>query len=467
MPRRRTRNGLLAQLLAEADLSAAQLARDVNRLAAAQGMSLRYDRTAVAHWLAGSRPKAPVPEFVAQALTRRTGRPINPEETGLAETAADDGWDDEVERGRPGDPLRSLVILARTDADPAQRSRLVRAAFRQSVPPGLEPVGLPRDVRLGVRGAQLGEADVERTRYMSEQFAMNWSLFGGGHGRSASASYLSEDVGRLLLKPASPTLREDLLAVVGQLAHTLGDMAADAGHQGLAQRYYYAALMTAAENQDRRTRAITLRALSVQAIRMGALPYAIDLADRAFTAAGAEDGDDLRAFVLVQRAYARVLSGESRRTVYRDMDTAEACLDRADSRPGPFTCYPKAGMAYRKGLVLLRLGETPAALDALRYAAEDRPSHERRRRALSQVRVALVLLDLGQVDEACVYGRLFTEEYPFLRSQRSAVLLKELQARLVRFRRVPEAVALLNRISHLAAGPGTVRSGAHAIDTSD
>ncbi|RSN64744.1 hypothetical protein DMH12_02045 [Streptomyces sp. WAC 04229] len=466
MPRRRTRNALLAQLLAEANLSAAQLARDVDRLAAAQGMSLRYDRTAVAHWLAGSRPKAPVPEFVAEALTRRTGRPINPEETGLAETAADDGWEDEVERGRPGDPLRGLVTLARADADPAQRPRLVRVVFRQSVPPGLEPVGLPRDVGPGVRGAQVSEADVVRARYMSDQFARNWSLFGGGHGRSSFASYLSEDIGRLLMKPALPLLRKDLLSVTGQLAHTLGDMAADAGHAGLAQRYYYAALRTAAENQDWRTRAITLRALSVQAVRVGALSYAIDLADRAITAADVENGDDLRAFVLVQRAYVRVLSGESR-TVYRDMDTAEACLDRAHSRPGPFTCYPKAGMAYRKGLVLLRLGDTPAALDALRYAAEDRPSHERRRRALSQVRVALVLLDLGQVDEACVYGRLFMEEYPFLRSQRSAVLLKELQARLVRFRRVPEAVALINRISHLAAGPGTVRSGARAIDTSD
>ncbi|MEV5513199.1 hypothetical protein AB0L50_09765 [Streptomyces flaveolus] len=462
MPRRRRHNALLAELLAEADMSAAQLARDVDRLAAAQGMSLRYDRTAVAHWLSGSRPKAPVPEFVAEALTRRTGRPVNPEETGLTETAADDGWDDDVERGRPGDPLRSLVTLARTDADPARRARLVRAVFRQSVPPGLEPVGLPGDIGLGARRARVSEADVERARYMLDQFAGNWSLFGGGHARASFASYLGEDIGRLLMKPASPPLRKELLSVTGQLAHTLGDMAADAGYQGLAQRYYYAALRTAAENRDRRTRAITLRALSVQAVRMGALRYAVDLADAAVTAADTEDSDDLQAFVLVQRAYVQALSGESR-TVYRDMETAEACLDRAASRPGPFTCYPRAGMAYRKGLVLLRLGHTPAALDALRYAAEDRPSHERRRRAFSQVRVALVLLDLGRVDEACVYGRLFTEEYPFLRSHRSAVFLKELQARLVRFRRVPEAAVLLNRISHLAAGPSAVRSGARVI----
>ncbi|MGW5786738.1 hypothetical protein ACWEWK_22405 [Streptomyces sp. NPDC003757] len=462
MSRRRRHNALLAELLAEAGMSAAQLARDVDRLAAAQGMSLHYDRTAVAHWLSGSRPKAPVPEFVAEALTRRTGRPVDPKETGLAETAADDGREGDMERDRPEEPLRSLVTLARTDADPARRSRLVRAVFRQSVPPGIEPAGLPGHVGLGARRSRVSEADVERARYMLDQFAGNWSLFGGGHSRASSASYLGDDIGRLLMKPASPPLRRDLLSVTGQLAHILGDMAADAGYQGLAQRYYYAALRTAAENRDRRTRAITLRALSVQAVRMGALRYAVDLADAAIAAADTEDSDDLRAFVLVQRAYVRVLSGEPR-FVHQDLAAAEACLDRTASRPGPFTSYPRAGMAYRKGLVLLRLGHTPAALDALRYSAEDRPPHERRRRAFSQARVALALLDLGRVDEACVYGRLFTEEYAFLRSHRSTVLLKELQARLVRFRRVPEAAVLLNRISHLAAGPSAVRSGAHAI----
>jgi hypothetical protein len=429
-------------------MSAAQLARDVNRLAAAQGMSLRYDRTAVAHWLSGSRPKAPVPEFVAEALTRRTERPVSAEETGLTEHAADDGLDD-AEREQPEDPLRNLVALARTDTDPARRSKLLRAVFRESAPPGPEVAGPREDIGRGARRAGVSQADVERARFMLDKFTENWSLFGGGHARAASASYLGEDIGRLLMKPASPPLRKELLSVTAQFAHTMGEMAADAGYQGLAQRYYHAALRTAAENQDGHTRAITLRALSVQAVRMGALRHAVDLADAAVTASDAEGSDDLRAFVLMQRAHARVLSGEVR-TVYQDMETAEACLDRTAPRPGPFTCYPRAGMAYRKGQVLLRLGHTRAALDALRSAAEDRPSHERRRRAFSQVRVAFVLLDLGQVDEACVYGRLYIDEYAFLRSHRSAVLLKELQARLVRFRRVPEAAVLLNRVSHLA-----------------
>jgi hypothetical protein len=43
------------------------------------------------------------------------------------------------------------------------------------------------------------------------------------------------------MKPASPPLRKELPSVTAQFAHTRGDMAADAGYQGLAQCYYYAA----------------------------------------------------------------------------------------------------------------------------------------------------------------------------------------------------------------------------------
>jgi hypothetical protein len=48
-------------------------------------------------------------------------------------------------------------------------------------------------------------------------------------------------------------------------------------------------LRTAAENQDGHTRAITLRAWSVQTVRLGAPRHAVDLADAAVTAADAED----------------------------------------------------------------------------------------------------------------------------------------------------------------------------------
>ncbi|MEU5115981.1 hypothetical protein AB0G64_31300 [Streptomyces longwoodensis] len=86
----RRRNEALAHLLAEAQLTSAELARRVNRLAAAHGVQLRYDRTSVARWLAGSRPRDFVVQLVAKVLTRRTGRLVAATETGLLrERAAD------------------------------------------------------------------------------------------------------------------------------------------------------------------------------------------------------------------------------------------------------------------------------------------------------------------------------------------------------------------------------------------
>lgn len=75
---RRQPNEPLAALLVEARWSAGELARAVNALGEAHALTLRYDRASVAHWIKGSRPRAPVPEFVAGALSRHTCRLVTP-----------------------------------------------------------------------------------------------------------------------------------------------------------------------------------------------------------------------------------------------------------------------------------------------------------------------------------------------------------------------------------------------------
>ncbi|MFI1377635.1 hypothetical protein ACH4UY_37330 [Streptomyces longwoodensis] len=448
MSRRHSRNTLLAGLLTEANISAAELARDVNRLAAAEGVPLRYDRTTVAHWLSGSKPRGPVPELVAEALTRRTGRPISVEETGLTQ-------DFQIStEGGQRNVLQDLVVLARTDADPARRVTLLQSVFRhRSIPSVVQAYQSVAPIR---RSAQVTVADVERLRFVISQFVAGWYRYGGGHVRSALASCLGDDIGRLLMHPAPPAVRAELLSATAQLTHMLGDMSADVGYQGLAQRYYLLALDTAAEAGDRQTRAITLRAMSVQAVRMEAYRYAADLADAAVTAGVPSNSGHVQSFVLVQRAHVRALLGD-RDNAYHDLDMAERALDRAGNRQGAFSCYPRAGFAYRQGQTLHRLGDTRPALHALRHAAAERSAHEHRLRAFSQVRVALVLLEQGHVEEACVHGALFVEEYPFLCSRRSTLALRELRAQLTPFRRILAAAALLARISSLTSATEVVQ----------
>ncbi|MER5353392.1 hypothetical protein ABT093_24035 [Kitasatospora sp. NPDC002551] len=81
-------NHRLRALLDEAALSGEGLARAVNRAGVECGLVLRYDRTSVSHWLAGSLPMEPVPGLLCEVLSRWLGRPVAPEHAGLARPAA-------------------------------------------------------------------------------------------------------------------------------------------------------------------------------------------------------------------------------------------------------------------------------------------------------------------------------------------------------------------------------------------
>lgn len=81
--REREPNGRLRTLLTDARWSGQDFARAVNGVAAETGLTLRYDRTSVSHWLAGTRPPAHVVALAAEALSRRTGRRVSPADTGL------------------------------------------------------------------------------------------------------------------------------------------------------------------------------------------------------------------------------------------------------------------------------------------------------------------------------------------------------------------------------------------------
>lgn len=80
------RNGALAELVAEAGCSQAGLARRINGLGTETGLRLTYDYTAVNRWInRGERPRPPVPDLLARALSERLGRRVEPYEFGMAD----------------------------------------------------------------------------------------------------------------------------------------------------------------------------------------------------------------------------------------------------------------------------------------------------------------------------------------------------------------------------------------------
>ncbi|MFK8844945.1 tetratricopeptide repeat protein [Streptomyces sp. Ac-502] len=434
-------------MLDEAGWSAAELARAVNALGRRQGMALRYDRTSVAHWLVGSRPRKAVPGLVAQALSRRIGRLVALEETGLAA-----GLPPLAPLGMAGkadlDPRNRLAELCRAESDPARRAALRRTVY------GAHPVRLPSwpdDRPPPPPGGEGGrsQAEVSILQSMGLIFASLIDSSGGGHARTALAAYLADDAVPLLLAPADARWHTQHLLGCSQLTHLLANMTDDAGHHGLAQVYYRLALELAHQAGHRAAYATTLRALSTQALRLGFLQYSADLACAAVEGTGPAAANT-RAFVLAQRALVHAHTGH-RSQAQADLKAAEQEHGRAPSSAGIFASYPRAGLDYQRGETFYALGDGTAALGAFHDAERHRPPAQRRPYALAQARLAEVLAHSGHLEEACAHWHVFLDHYPHLASVHVERAAHTLHRTVRSFPRQSQARIVSDRARELSA----------------
>ncbi|MFF9011436.1 hypothetical protein ACF09C_00460 [Streptomyces sp. NPDC014870] len=446
---RREANGLLAALLGEADWTGGELARAVNALGTAQGLRLRYDRTSVAHWLTGSRPRPPVPDLVAAAFSRRVGRLVLPAETGLAADTRLGAPVLDPGAGAASAAL-GLIALCRAEALPEQRAVLTRSGYTPTAPPlpgGHTPLTPPPSAASGAVHRVLPE-DVRLLREMARVYAVLSRGHGGAHARSALAAYIGDDAGRVLGATGPDRLPEEARVAVAQLVHLLAVMTADAGHDGLAQRYFSSALSLAREVGDRRQYAITLRAMSSQALRLLHRRHADVLAHAALTVHGDEADPTVRSYLLAQRALTSAHRGE-RREALADLADAARLHERAVHEGAPFTAYPRSGLHYQRAEVFQALGDESEGRAALRSALAHRPPGDHRPVALTHARLAESLLRIGHLDVACGHWSSFLDHYPHLHSRQVDQALAELVRRLRPHQRQRHAAAILDRAREL------------------
>lgn len=442
----RVPNVALRLLLAEAGWTGEALVRKVNQLGTEAGLSLRYQRASVTQWLSGAKPRPPVPELVAEGLSRALGRRVTVGDTGLGPTGETDlsaWWGDSV--ARLTDPERRALLVGATYSV----ASLVVPVWTTV---GSARLGAPSQTANDIR---VGRAEAAAATAMIRVFSDSDAALGGGYARQALAGYLSTTIAPWLHANTSPGLRRELLTTAARLSYLCGFMCFDDELHGSAQHYYLTSLRLAAEGGDAYGYAIALRALSVQAHHLGHHPQALDLAEASVRTASTRTPPHSSAFLLGQLAVAHAAVG-NRREATTTLNAADRHLARSVDSTAAVGAYHPASLAHQYAAVAVCFGDRATATRALASSLRCRPQRERRSRAVTLAQLAELQFAEGRLEQACSTWQDFLDDYPLLRSRRADRAMASLRARARAHRRNPVARALLERASTLtvaAKGP--------------
>ncbi|NLU76189.1 hypothetical protein HCC61_26700 [Streptomyces sp. HNM0575] len=442
----RTRNSALAHLLDQAGWSRTQMASAVNRTGAEAGMSLRYDQTAVSHWVGGTMPKSQVRPFIIEALSRRLKRPVTLAEAGLAPEGSD-------VTGSDGDTVAELLDVGRQDMDPSRRSVLAAGVYSAALPiPGFDEV-LGRSATAATsRVARIGEGEVATVRSMTEKVADILDELGGGHARPMAAAFLVNTVAPYLKATATEAVRKDMLAAASDLVYLTGWMAMYERRHALGQRYYVKALKLAGAAEDHITYCRTLRGMSLQASHLGHGRKALELADSA-AEASPKAGPRLRAFLAGQQAHAESMTGSRHKAMAR-LREAETALSKADGRQDAIGGYSSSSYQFHVAHVLYELNDLAGSIAAMQESLRLQPKQQRQGRVHSNAVLAQRQFELGHLDAACATWNAFLDDYVQLRTSRGDEHFDTMRRRVRPYGRVRAVRELTQRAREVAVLKG-------------
>jgi len=426
--RNHARNDLLRNLVKEARWTHHSFAVAVNGIGAEAGVALHYDRTAVSHWLAGSRPRPPVPEFVAEALSRRLGRSVSLAGAGLADTGLGDTSTDGVLPAERPCGIQTLHDLVMADLDPARWAKLRELPFQAAWAVALEWCGNSHPRSLTV--ANEGEAaTLTVISAMTSAFATADRMLGGGHARSAVAVYLATGVAAGLRPGGIGRRNHAHIAAAAALTQLIGFMCFDNLHHNLAQRYYRAALQLAQEADDIARHVAILHDMSVQALFLGHYRSAAQLAETAVERASTLTPPSTRVALLGQAAVCHAAFSQ-RRQAFKHLADAEKSMEQASGGRQPDRRSGLADLEHRTGLVLAFLQDLRRAEAALTDSLRHRPDADRRSRMLTTHQLADVQLRRACLEQACTTWQQFLSEYPYMDSARINFTFRRFRLRL-------------------------------------
>ncbi len=466
--RHRQPNSALRNLIREAGWTYEAVARAICQVAVEAGdLTARANKSAVAHWVAGTCPSPHTVAYLVEAFSRRMRRPLAASDLGLASGASQEN----EPSGLPPDPVAAVAALGRADVD--RRTFLTSAAY--SVTALSFPLEYRREIveRGAVAGTQrtatIGPGEVAAVREVTALFSRADEQLGGRHGRSAVVEYLSTDVAAYCASSfAHDRDRQAMFGAAAELAYLAGWKAHDAGLAALAQRYYLHSFQLAGESDPGAHAGYVMRILAHQALDLGRREYCVELASAALDRVNGHVDAATESLFWLTLARAKAVSGE-RRPALTALGRAETLLDtglndeppRWASLGGP----AEARLANQSAKALSALGDLPAAERQYQRSAAcwDRATHPRIH-ALTLADLAAVQCAQGKAEMACGTWSLALDGMVGVQSARTLAAIDGMRSRLAAFRdRGLAAARLLD--ARGAAMRRPVRSGPQARTT--
>jgi hypothetical protein len=251
---------------------------------------------------------------------------------------------------------------------------------------------------------RIGWPDIQRLHGVRRQLKAMDNAYGGGVAFPMAVGYLRGEVA-LITALYDAAVGRALFGVVAQLSHDVGWMAYDAGDHRLASRYFGQALRLAHAAGDRLFGGRVLAAMSHQALHIGFVQVAVDLARAARTGTERVAPPTAAAMLAAMETMAQA-AGHDRALCTAALVAAEAALDRAgpgDDNPdwldfdvgGLLGHAARAYRYLRQGKECARFAEDSIARCSTGHG---------RTRAQRLAILAAAHVQLGNLDEAAAVG---------------------------------------------------------------
>ena len=355
-------NGQLAALMEEANFSRKSLARAVVQAAARAGRDIPCDHTYVGRWLKGAIPRGDVPQFIADAVSKKLGRRVGLDDIGMGDAAVSK-LDPEVGLSFAATPETLATTVADLwRADRGEAEALLRAHPDPSAwnAASMRWLVAPADQLNGHAGAQkVGLVDVDRIRTTTAMFDQLDGQFGGGHGRRALIEYLHSGVRPMLDGEYTSAVARELYRAVAEALMLAAWMSYDSGIHGVAQRYFIQALRMTHAAGDRMLGGSVLSAMSHQATFIGRYDDAATLARAALSGSAGTLTPTMTAQFKAMEARALARLGDSRACELALADSERHLgLATDDSDPEYIRYFDQTELAAEAGHCFRDLGHS-------------------------------------------------------------------------------------------------------------